>query len=138
MEEIKYAVQVVLLNDKKEVLCVSRKDDHWDFGLPGGKVDPEDNDDYEAAAIRETKEETGLDISNLRLIYARHRDGYMGFTYLADWIGEIQTDEPHVVKWVEFNEVLKGSFGKWNNMVQESLISMGVKFKRRPLPIRKK
>ena len=60
---IQYAVQVVLFNDKGEVLAVSRKDDHNDFGLIGGKMDPEDRTTWDAA-VRETKEETGLDIKN--------------------------------------------------------------------------
>ena len=129
MEEMKYAVQVVLLNDEGEVLCVSRKDDHNDFGLVGGKVDPEDNGDFEAAAIRETKEETGLDISNLRLIYAKHWEGYMGFTYLADWEGEIHTEEPHVVGWDGFRAVCEGSFYEWNEEVRQSMASAGIDFK---------
>lgn len=57
------AVQIVLLNKKGEVLAVSRKHDHNDFGLIGGKVDEGEN--VVEAAIRETKEETGLDISNI-------------------------------------------------------------------------
>ena len=125
---MKQAVQVVLLNEVGEVLAVSRKDDHNDFGLIGGKVDPEDNS-TEDAAIRETKEETGLDITNLRLIFSMHKDGYMGYTYLADYSGEINTNEPHVVKWTNFKTITEGSFGYWNKLVAESLSSMGINFK---------
>ena len=125
---MKEAVQIVLLNGGGEVLAVSRKDNHEDFGLIGGKVDPEDNTP-EDAAIRETKEETGLDITNLRLIYAMHRNGRMGYTYLADYTGEIHTDEPHVVKWTPFETIMKGSFGYWNQKVVESLSDMGVEMK---------
>ena len=59
---MKEAVQIVILNEKNEVLAVSRKDNHKDFGLPGGKVDPEDFSNVDAI-IREVKEETGLDIN---------------------------------------------------------------------------
>lgn len=128
MEIKKEAVQIVLLNDKGEVLAVSRKDNHEDFGLVGGKVDPEDVNPI-AAAKRETKEETGLDITNLRLIYAMHRNGRMGYTYLADWSGEIFTEEPHVVKWTSFDTIIDGTFGYWNQQVAISLSDMGVKFK---------
>jgi len=124
------AVQVVLLNENGEVLAVSRKDNHKDFGLIGGKVDPEDNGDPIVAAIRETKEETGLDITNLRLIFAMHRNGFMGYTFLADYEGEIHTDEPHVVKWAPFNTVIEGSsFARWNTMVADSLESADIEFK---------
>jgi ADP-ribose pyrophosphatase YjhB (NUDIX family) len=128
MEIKKQAVQIVLLNEVGEVLAVSRKDNHKDFGLVGGKVDPEDATP-EDAAIRETKEETGLDITNLRLIYATHKNGRMGYTYLADYTGEIHTDEPHVVKWTPFETIIKGTFGYWNKCVSESLTDMGVEFK---------
>ena len=124
---MKYATQIVLLNEKNEVLGVSRKDDHSNFGLVGGKVDP--GETIEEAAIRETKEETGLDISNLRQIFSMHKEGYMGTTFLADYSGKIETDEPHIVKWTTFEELGKGSFGKWNDLVAESLISMGIKIK---------
>ena len=130
-EDVKVSVQVVLLNNKGEVLAVSRKTDHNDYGLIGGKKDPEDLDETDTA-IRETKEETGLDISNLRMIFSMHKDGYMGYTYLADYIGEIDYDkekEPHVVKWTNFQTIIDGSFGQWNALVAESLTNMGIKIK---------
>lgn len=130
-EDIKIAVQVVLLNDKGEVLAVSRKNNHNDFGLVGGKRDPEDESNTDAA-IRECKEETGLDISNLRMVFSMHKDNYMGYTYLADYSGEIDYDkekEPHIVKWTGFKTIMGGSFGKWNTLVAESLMSMGVEIK---------
>jgi len=94
--------QVVLINKEGLVLGVSRKTNHNDFGLPGGKMDPEDNENPINTAIRETLEETGLRISNLKLVFAIHKSGNMGYTYMADYEGEINHNEPHVVKWVPF------------------------------------
>ncbi len=122
--------QVVLLNEEGLVLGVSRKTNHNDFGLSGGKMDPEDNNDPMATAIRETKEETGLDIHDLQLVFAIHKNGNMGYTYLAKYTGEINHNEPHVVKWVLFDELIKGSFGKYNKMVAESLDDMGIIYKK--------
>lgn len=119
------SAQVVLINKDGFVLGVSRKDNHNDFGLIGGKKEDIDKTP-EDTAIRETKEETGLDITNLRLVFATHKDGYMGYTYLADYSGEINHNEPHVVKWVCFETLVNGSFGKYNHMVYESLKNMGV------------
>lgn len=124
---MKISAQVVLINPEGLVLGVSRKDNHNDMGLCGGKMEDIDKTP-EDTAIRETKEETGLDISNLRLIFAIHKDGYMGYTYLADYTGEINHNEPHVVKWVEFERLVLGSFGKYNKLVSESLDDMGVQY----------
>lgn len=127
--------QVVLINKEGLALGVSRKDNHNDFGLPGGKMELEDNMDplnYMGpmrTAIRECKEETGLDIHNLRLIFAIHKSGNMGYTYLADYSGEINHIEPHLVKWVPFQVLMNGSFGRYNQMVSESLTDMGLDYK---------
>jgi ADP-ribose pyrophosphatase YjhB (NUDIX family) len=125
---MKVSAQVVLINPQGLVLGVSRKNDHDDFGLIGGKMDPEDNGDAMVTAIRETLEETGLNISNLRLVLAIHKDGYMSYTYLADYEGEINHNEPHVVKWLPMERLVNGSFGKYNKLVSESLKDMGVSF----------
>ncbi len=121
-------VHVVLINEHKEVLCVSRKDKHESMGLPGGKMDPEDLSELDAI-VRETKEETGLDITDMQLIYATHKNGAMGYTYLANYSGEIYTDEPHVVKWGTFIDLITGPFGEWNKQVYMSLKDMGIDVK---------
>lgn len=134
---MKKTVQAIIFNENMEVLAVSRKTDHNDFGLAGGKVDQEDYDVFamdplHVALIREVKEETGLDINvnTAEMIFAIHKDGYMGYTYLIkDWSGTIQTDEPHVVKWTHFAEIMTGSFGRYNCLVGESLNDLGIKFK---------
>jgi ADP-ribose pyrophosphatase YjhB (NUDIX family) len=120
--------QVVLINEEGLILGVSRKDNHTDFGLPGGKMDPEDNNNPITTAIRECKEETGLDISDLKLVFAIHKSGNMGHTYLAKYSGEINHNEPHVVKWVPMQVLINGCFGRYNEMVSESLTSMGIPF----------
>jgi len=125
------AVQVVIINNDGEVCLVSRKDDHDDFGLIGGKVD--EGETLGQAAIRECKEETGIKITNLRLIFAMHRKNRMGYTYLADYTGEIDYDkekEPHIVKWGKMVEATKGSFAYWNKMVTDSMESAGIEFKK--------
>jgi 8-oxo-dGTP pyrophosphatase MutT (NUDIX family) len=118
-------VSVVLINEHGNVLCVSRKDNHLDFGMPAGKVDDTDLNELEAAH-REVKEETGLDINNLRLIYANCENESMGYTYLADYSGVIEFNEPHVVKWGSFKDLIAGTFSKWNENVYNSLIEMKI------------
>lgn len=126
---MKQTAQVVIINKETgEVLGVSRKNNHNDFGLPGGKMEPYDSDAPMLTAYRETLEETGIKVSNLVLVFAIHKDGYMGYTYLADYSGEINHNEPHVVKWVPFRKLIEGSFGKYNKLVSESLDDMGIKY----------
>lgn len=120
--------QVVLINEDGLVLGVSRKHDHNDMGLPGGKQDPEDNDDPMVTAIRECKEETGLDVTDLKLVFAIHKGGNMGFTYLAKYSGKIEHNEPHVVKWVPFQSLVRGTFGRYNQLVAESLDDMDIDY----------
>jgi hypothetical protein len=120
--------QVVLINEEGLILGVSRKDNHNDFGLIGGKGEIEDNGDPMVTAIRECKEETGLDVSDLQLVFAIHKSGNMGYTYLAKYSGEINHNEPHVVKWVPMEVLINGSFGRYNQMVSESLMDMGIDF----------
>lgn len=126
---MKKAAQVVLINNEGLILGVSRKHDHNDFGLPGGKMDPEDGNNPIITAMRETKEETGLDVSNLELIFAIHKHGYMSYTYLAKWKGEINYTEPHIVKWITKQKLMQGGFGLYNRLVIDSLEDMGYKFK---------
>jgi 8-oxo-dGTP pyrophosphatase MutT (NUDIX family) len=143
INDVKHTVTAIILNDKNEVLAVSRKDDHNDFGLPGGKVDEEDFfsdemflDRFQVAIKREVKEETGLDINPNTMIellsMPRHMIGksYWGHSYLVrDWSGEINTDEPHVVKWTTFEELERGCFGPWNTIAKDCLKAIGIEVK---------
>jgi len=124
-------VQIVLINPSGYTLGVSRKDNHDDFGLIGGSLEDYDLTP-EDGGIREALEETGLTISNLRLVYVKSKNGRLGYTYLADYVGEINYDyekEPHLVKWTTFDVLIAGQFGVWNKQVYQSLIDLGVNVK---------
>lgn len=64
-------VHVLIVNRNKEVLLIRRSNTEdvlpgvWD--IPGGTL--EDGEDPKEGAIREAKEETGLDVENVRLIH---------------------------------------------------------------------
>lgn len=116
---------IVIKNDKGEILCVSRKDNHADFGLPGGKMEDVDHNFPQITACRETFEETGIQIkaTDLDLVYACHHNGYMSYTYYTEkYKGEINHDEPHVVKWGTFDDLIEGSFGSYNEQVLYSVL----------------
>ena len=63
----KAGTAVVILNDQDEVLILLRtKEARWAplrWGYPGGKVEP--GETPQAAAVRETKEETELEVDKL-------------------------------------------------------------------------
>jgi 8-oxo-dGTP pyrophosphatase MutT (NUDIX family) len=117
-------VSVVLLFNQGKILGVSRKTDPNDFGLPGGKLDPEEK--FEEAAIREVKEETGLDIFGLTPVFYRMDGDFFAVCYVAQWKGEIDnTRESGVVKWVDFEVIKQGSFGQYNTELEKSLMEKG-------------
>jgi 8-oxo-dGTP pyrophosphatase MutT (NUDIX family) len=126
MKKVSQAAQLVLIykgTDPKlfgKILGVSRKYDHNDFGLIGGK-----REDYdltlEECIIRECKEETGLDVSNIQLIHNGEWGGREQFTYIGEYSGEIFTREPHVVEWIEPQRLIDGTFGEFNKMILELL-----------------
>ena len=115
------AVCAIVINEKGEFLCVSRKTDHSDFGAVGGKVDPEDNDDCELAMVREAGEETGLGLHNLKLVDTREWGTYLQHCFTADYRGDVSYDEPHVVKWGTAQDLMDGSFGEYNEMILRKL-----------------
>jgi mutator protein MutT len=114
---------VILLNGDN-VLCVSRKYDHNDFGCPGGKIEP--GESPEEGAIREVMEETGLRISHLRKIYSTYYESLdqLAIAYLAEWEGEISTTEPHIVKWGTWEDLKSGSFKDFNEQTEKVILEM--------------
>lgn len=125
------SVQAVILNSNNEILCVSRKDNHNDFGLPGGSVEDFDTS-IEEALKREILEETGLnaDMNTAVMIFSMFKGNNMGYTYLIrNWEGVLGSEEPHIIKWSNYQTVLDGKFGIWNKLVLESLTDMGINIK---------
>lgn len=112
-----FSVCVIVFNKNGNVLGVTRKDDHNDWGLPGGKVDP--GETPLSAIYREVFEETGLFLNNVIYQMVKDcidKDGNMKpcAVYTADVSGDIHTNEPHLVDWIDKEKLFNGSFGQFN------------------------
>ena len=116
----------VLVQHAGQVLAVSRKHDPTAMGLPGGKMDDADEDER-AAAARELEEETGLrvDPRDLRPVFTHSADEqYTTTTFEVDWhdcAGPIRTTEAGRVRWVSWDVLLAGPFGRYNAMLMAEL-----------------
>lgn len=123
-EEIKPMKQagVMLIIKEGLILGISRRHDKTKFGLPGGKV--EENETPAQAAIRETHEETGIEVFDCVEIYKRVElgdgpdgvDFYSYCFYASDWEGEPKNSEEGDVQWLTAEEVTstKAAFGDYN------------------------
>jgi 8-oxo-dGTP diphosphatase len=126
---MKQAVCVILIDNEGKILGVSRRNKPNDMNLPGGKVDP--GETPEEACIRETKEEVGVDISDLELVYVgpcRGEVDYECFCYFAEHQGKPHALEQGLtVRWITWNELLdpSNSFADYNRRLFDSLRQYG-------------
>jgi len=99
-------------------LAVSRKEDHNDFGIPGGKAEPDDNN-LLMTAIRETYEETGINAfeQNLYFLHAGMDGEYLVTTfYTYHWSGQIVPEKNGgLVKWLPLSKLKESTCWKYYN-----------------------
>lgn len=102
------AVNVAVLKDGK--ILLTKREDFETWVLPSGGV--EDNESLAQAAVRETKEETGLDVELTRLVGVYSRLSNMAPAHIALFAarpvgGEIkcQPGETIAVEWFAFDEI---------------------------------
>jgi 8-oxo-dGTP diphosphatase len=84
----------IIIQVREKIVLIERKSEPYGWALPGGFVDY--GESLESAAIREAREETGLDITTLRQFGAYsdpHRDPRqhnISFVFIAEGSGDLQ------------------------------------------------
>lgn len=118
--EIKNVAILVIVAGK--ILCVSRKDNPNDFGLPGGKI--EKGESPFTAAVRELLEETGLKILDDSMDYYKERET---LTFVCrNHSGIINTTEPHdILLASSWTPLLSGSFKRYNKNLRNFVRANG-------------
>lgn len=122
------ACVVVFHPDNKRILAVSRKNDHNDWGIPGGKSEP--NETYIQTAVREFKEEIGIQLNccYLKPIFDCFAGKYHVRTFEypyelldsefapvgTEGIKHSDSEESGKVEWRPFLDIMNGTFGDYN------------------------
>jgi len=98
------------INDSEHILVIHRKR-YDDWSLPKGKC--LESETYEQAAIREIKEETGIDaeiVKHLKdIFYSAKGEKKITVYFLMKIINEnefIQNDETDMISWLRIDEAL--------------------------------
>jgi ADP-ribose pyrophosphatase YjhB (NUDIX family) len=101
----------VVHDDRGRLLLVlrGREPARGTWSLPGGRC--EDGEDGAAAAVREVREETGLEVTAVRLVGTVERDAPGGRVYrIEDWECTLTggvlapADDAEDVRWVDADE----------------------------------
>lgn len=123
---------VALMRQNGAILAVSRKDNHEDFGLPGGKIDP--GETPEKAIAREMDEEVGCQPRVMFPVF-EHLDRVGGDErqpcrcYLVlEWEGTPRPKEGAKVEWVRPGRLLEPScsFHEYNRKLFEAVLPLVV------------
>lgn len=126
-ETARHAVCCLLMNNEGLILAVSRGHDTNKWGMPGGKVEP--NESLDVAVVRETFEETGYVIAAPQSVYTAFVPGESNFictTFIAH-VAAQTPDAPRShpfegeVAWVQPGVLAAGPFAQYNRALFDHL-----------------
>jgi len=116
------AAVIVIRDFEGRILTVTRRNSDL-FGLPGGKLDA--GELPEEAAIREAKEETGIEVKSASYLFSKTDGEFITHCYHADtWRGTSYEVEPGIVPdWKEPSEIYGtgSAFPEYNRSVVHQL-----------------
>ena len=112
-EEVCILTNMCMVYDGDRILVQDRKNPDWPgITFPGGHIEAQES--FVESVIREVKEETGLDIADVRLCGVKqwsHRAGkyrYIVFFYKTNtYSGELNSSEEGEVFWIDKKELSK-------------------------------
>jgi 8-oxo-dGTP diphosphatase len=118
------SVGVVIFDDRERILLldhVLRPKSGW--GIPGGFINA--NEQPEQAAHREIREETGLELKNVKLWRIETKKLHVEMIFFAEGYGkaEVKSREIKEAKWFESNDLPKDL-----PFIQKHIISEVLKF----------
>ena len=110
-EEVCILTNMCMIYDKNRILVQDRKNPDWPgITFPGGHVEPKES--FVDSVIREVKEETGLDITNVQLCGMKQftqEEGeyrYIVLLYKTNtFSGELKSSEEGQVFWIKKDEL---------------------------------
>ena len=111
-KQIRKAVRCYLIKDNEVVVTKYKKGNKKEgyYDIPGGKI--EEGETPKQTAIREMKEETGIEIQNLKykgIMTREYPDRMFIFdTFISkEYEGEPQEFEENTSEWIDIDELLK-------------------------------
>ena len=118
------SVAVVIVNENEKILLLNhvlRSDSGW--GIPGGFM--QSGEQPEAAVKREIREETGLELKNIKLLGMRTTNRHIEFLYRASPVGtaRVRSLEINELGWFKINEMPEKMSQIQKKIIEEVLSS---------------